>query len=458
MIFFEIFIIKTRLYFTCTLFVINVESIQLICHRILNINKNNQEKNRQSILPKAFESKNYFLYFLGSLASVNGFQIFMFTESWITHELNESPEALGLLGLFTALPTIILNLFGGALADRFNKKLLITVCQIFTFFGVGLFAFLYQIDFMKYWHIYIFAAAGGAINAFELPARMSYYPLLINKDAMPSAVAMNSMTWQGTRVIAPAIAGLLIALFGGTTTLLICCVCFLLMIFFLNLTHVDISKLKQKGNPLQDIIDGLLFIYKNKLFLTIIGYSFFIGFFGWVYLTMMPYMAVQVLKVDSSGTGILMTSAGMGAVIPTVIFARAGINDRRMGISAGSFFSGISILLFAFTAYQFQSFYITMFFVFLIGLFSSVYMLSAISTIQLNVPDQLRGRIMGIYTITYSIISLGGLYSGLVGGFLDRLLATDHIGVPISIGLGGIIVIIGSICIYLFNESLKKEI
>ena len=303
-----------------------------------------------------------------------------------------------------------------------------------------------------------YAAAGGAINAFELPARMSYYPLLINKDAMPSAVAMNSMTWQGTRVIAPAIAGLLIALFGGTTTLLICCVCFLLMIFFLNLTHVDISKLKQKGNPLQDIIDGLLFIYKNKLFLTIIGYSFFIGFFGWVYLTMMPYMAVQVLKVDSSGTGILMTSAGMGAVIPTVIFARAGINDRRMGISAGSFFSGISILLFAFTAYQFQSFYITMFFVFLIGLFSSVYMLSAISTIQLNVPNQLRGRIMGIYTITYSIISLGGLYSGLVGGFLDRLLATDHIGVPISIGLGGIIVVIGSICIYLFNESLKKEI
>ena len=173
---------------------------------------------------------------------------------------------------------------------------------------------------------------------------------------------------------------------------------------------------------------------------------------------MMPYMAVQVLKVDSSGTGILMTSAGMGAVIPTVIFARAGINDRRMGISAGSFFSGISILLFAFTAYQFQSFYITMFFVFLIGLFSSVYMLSAISTIQLNVPNQLRGRIMGIYTITYSIISLGGLYSGLVGGFLDRLLATDHIGVPISIGLGGIIVVIGSICIYLFNESFKKEI
>ena len=85
-------------------------------------------------------------------------------------------------------------------------------------------------------------------------------------------------------------------------------------------------------------------------------------------------------------------------------------------------------------------------------------MLSAISTIQLNVPNQLRGRIMGIYTITYSIISLGGLYSGLVGGFLDRLLATDHIGVPISIGLGGIIVVIGSICIYLFNESLKKEI
>ena len=86
----------------------------------------------------------------------------MFAESWITHELNESPEALGLLGLFTALPTILLTLFGGAIADRFNKKIMITVCQTLTLIGVALFAFLYQIDFMEYWHIYFFAAAGGA--------------------------------------------------------------------------------------------------------------------------------------------------------------------------------------------------------------------------------------------------------------------------------------------------------
>ena len=145
-------------------------------------------------------------------------------------------------------------------------------------------------------------------------------------------------------------------------------------------------------------------------------------------------------------------------MIPTIIYARAGIQNGRMGLSAGSLFSGIFIVLFAFTAYQFQNFYLSMFFVFMIGLFSSVYMLSAISTIQLNVPGELRGRIMGIYTITYSIISLGGLYSGLMGGFLDRLLSTDHIGVPISIGVGGIIVIFGSIALYLFNKSLKKDI
>ena len=230
------------------------------------------------------------------------------------------------------------------------------------------------------------------------------------------------------------------------------------MIFFLNLTKVNIAERPKNGNPLQDIFDGLKFIYTNKLFLTIIGYSFFIGFFGWVYLTMMPYIAVQVLEVDSSGTGILLTAAGLGAVIPTIIYARAGIQNGRMGLSAGSLFSGIFIVLFAFTAYQFQNFYLSMFFVFMIGLFSSVYMLSAISTIQLNVPGELRGRIMGIYTITYSIISLGGLYSGLMGGFLDRLLSTEHIGVPISIGVGGIIVIIGSIALYLFNKSLKKDI
>ena len=382
----------------------------------------------------------------------------MFAESWITHELNESPEALGLLGLFTALPTILLTLFGGAIADRFNKKIMITVCQTLTLIGVALFAFLYQIDFMEYWHIYFFAAAGGAINAFELPARMSYYPLLISKKAMPSAVAMNSLTWQGTRVIAPAIAGLLIGTFGGTSTLIVCCIGFILMIIFLNLTNIKLSTMKKDGNPLQDILDGLSFIYQNKLFLTIIGYSFFIGLFGWTYMIMMPYMAVQVLEVSSTGTGILLTFAGCGAVIPTLIYAKAGINNRRLGISAGSFFSGIAIILFAFTSFQFQNFTLALICVFFIGLFSSIYMLSAISTIQLNVPGNLRGRIMGIYTITYSIVSLGGLYSGLIGGFLDRQLGIEHIGVPISIGVGGCIVVIGSVCIFLFNKSLKEQI
>ncbi|GIT12562.1 MAG: hypothetical protein CM1200mP33_7480 [Chloroflexota bacterium] len=126
----------------------------------------NHGLNLLNFLPKAFESKNYVFYFLGSLASVNGFQIFMFAESWITHELNESPEALGFLGLSTALPTILLNLFGGALADRLNKKILITLCQLLTLIGVGIFALMYQADFMQYWHVYIFAALGGAFGSF----------------------------------------------------------------------------------------------------------------------------------------------------------------------------------------------------------------------------------------------------------------------------------------------------
>ena len=174
-------------------------------------------------------------------------------------------------------------------------------------------------------------------------------------------------------------------------------------------------------------------------------------------MVMMPYMAVQVLNVSSSGTGILLTAAGCGAVIPTVMFARAGIKNRRMGICIGSFMAGFAIIGFAFTSYQFQSFSLALVFVFIIGLSSSIYMLSAISSIQLNVPHEFRGRIMGIYTITYSIVSLGGLYSGLVGGYVDRLLDIEHIGVPLSIGLGGVIVIIGSVFLYLYNKSLKTE-
>ena len=118
-------------------------------------------------LPEALRSRHFKIYFIGNIFSYHAVQIFIFAESWIVHELNKTPEALGMLGLYASLPTIIFNVFGGAVADRFNKKLLVSISQIFQAIIFIIFAYSYANGHLEYWHVYIIAAIISFSTAFE---------------------------------------------------------------------------------------------------------------------------------------------------------------------------------------------------------------------------------------------------------------------------------------------------
>ena len=307
-------------------------------------------------LPDSLQSTQFRNYFMGNMLSYHGVQIFIFAESWIVHELNEAPEALGLLGLYASIPILVFNLFGGALADRFSKKLILSVVQICMATVYFFFAYLYSTDYIQDWHVYIIAAIISFTQAFDNPTRISYFPSLLEKKHLASGVVVDLFAWQGTRVTAPLLAGYIFAIFGGSVALVLAGITTILFVCILATTKplTKLEKLK-KGNTLIDILDGLKYIYNNKPILILLTMSFLVYLAGYSYIGMLPYITVQIYEVGSATTGLLLMGVGIGAVLPTVIFSKSGIPNKRIGICLSLVCTGILSVLFSLSPLIIQS-------------------------------------------------------------------------------------------------------
>lgn len=384
-------------------------------------------------LPPALRYPLYRTYWLGTLASVSGFQIVRFAQFWLMYQLTESPLALGYVGLAQALPGIVLNLVGGVYADKIDQRRLIMVTQTVTASLIFMLAALTVADLVRVWHVLVLAFLSAGVNAFDEPARQALYPHLIDRKVMTSAVALNSAIWQGNRIVAPAVAGLIISVAGTEAAFFLAGIGSLTMVAVIISLRIPAFTRAAHGNPTQDMMEGLSFIRKNSIFSFLIGMTFFISFFGMAYITLMPVFAVDILKVGADGQGLLMSAGGAGALLATIwLSSRDSTRYKGQLIVGGAVLFGLSLAAFALTSQYLGSYPLAVFLMFAVGLFSSAYNISVQSSLQMMVPDAMRGRVMGFYIMTYSISPLGALQAGA----LANLVTT-----PIAIAAGAIAVV-----------------
>ena len=385
---------------------------------------------------------------LGTLASVSGFQIVRFAQFWLMYELTGSPLALGFVGLAQALPGIVLNLIGGVFADKLDLRRLIMVNQVLTAGLIFLLATLTLLDLIEVWHVLAIAFVAAAVNAFDEPARQTIYPLLIERQALTSAVALNSAIWQSNRIIAPAVAGLIISLAGTPAAFYVAGAGFLTMAVVIYFLQVPRITRDSHGNPAQDMVEGLSFIRKNSLFSFLIGMTFFNSFFGLAYIMLMPVFAVDILKIGPDGQGVLMSVGGAGALLATVwLSSRDTTRAKGWLIIGGAVTFGLSLVAFALTSQYIGSYSLAAALMFAVGLFNSAYNISVQSSLQMMVPDDIRGRVMGLYTMTYSISPLGALQAGALAGLVTT---------PIAIAIGGLIVVGFASLSATFNSNVRN--
>jgi MFS family permease len=399
-------------------------------------------------LPPALHYPAYRAYWLGLLASVGGFQILRFGQYWLIYQLTGSPLALGYTGVASGVPAICLNLFGGVFADRIDPRRLVVITQALTASLIFSLATLTLLEAVQVWHILVIAFCTGAVEAFDAPARQVLYPHLIDRQVMLSAVALNSSIWQGTRIIAPAAAGYIIAWAGTAVAFYLAGLGFLLMATVMYGLRIPQITRRARGRAVQDILDGLKFISQNSIFSFLIAMTFFQSFFGLAYITLMPVLAVNVLRVGARGQGLLMGMGGVGSLLTTLwLSTRSNVGSRGWRIIGGAVMSGLSITALGLSSAFVGSFELALAIMFVIGVCNITYATSIQNSLQMLVPDNMRGRVMGFYGMTHNIMPLGGMLAGAMANLISA---------PLAIAVGGLAVAAFALGPALLNGEVRN--
>jgi len=377
---------------------------------------------RKNLVAKlgALSNAKYRRYWLGSLASVGAIQIVTMAQGWlIVDKLGGSTIDVGILGGATAIPTILISLFGGVLADRVDRRKLIITVSIASAALLMLLAILDATNVVQIWHVVVIASAQGLVMGFDGPVRSSYFPLLIERKHMTSAVVLGTVMWQFSRLVTPIIGGILIT-YGGTQSVffvgVLGWVSMLLVMISLKVSSPPADKSR---NVLGDIVEGVRFILSRRDFVLLIGLTYSTHFFGMQYLQLMPFFAKRFGR-EADGFGIMLSALGLGALAGTFVVGRVR-GSSRIGyiMIAGSLMFTAAVISFGFA----PSFYIALVFLFIGGLSNTIFFVVAMTTLQLRVPERMRGRVMGIYTITFSFIPLGGVMGGIIASVYDERIA-----------------------------------
>ena len=383
----------------------------------------------------ALASAPYRRFWLGSIASVGSTQLYFIAMAWLVFELSNSPLDLGLLGAATAVPNILATLIGGLVADRVNRRTILILTTGISTVLMLLLAALDATGLVRVWHVLLISGLLGLVQGFDFPARSSIFPSLIEPKQMLSAVALNSILWQGSRMIFPAIGGILIALTDTSLIFVLCGFGFITMLMVLRWLEV-VQVIQAKTDPWNEFKEGLRFVLHNRLFLTLILLTWISMFFGTSYIQIMPIFA-DILQSGERGYGLLISATGVGSVAGNLFISRFQ-QSRRLGrmmrsCAALAPFSLIGFSLVAGTlANVAGAFWLASLFAVMTAAFSSVFLVSSMTVLQLKVPDKLRGRVMGIHSITWSMIALGGLIAGALA---------SKFSAPVAVVIGAVIVL-----------------
>ena len=388
-------------------------------------------------------------FWIGMVASVMGFQIMMVAQGWLVFDLTGSELYLGYVGLAAGLPAIVLNLIGGVVADKVDQRKLIIVTQSLSSLIMLTLATLVLADLVEIWHVMLTSFLIGSVQAFDGPTRQAMFPRLIEREDMMNAVALNSMVWQGTRVIGPAIGGIIISTrLGASPGFYAGFVGFLLMAVMVSTLRLAPAARSQGSSVLRDMGRGIGFVRSNRIFTFLIGMTFFNSVFGMSYIFMFPVFASETFDSPKAGLGFLNAATGLGGLLGTLVTASLG-NFKHKGwlLLGGAVLFGVFLIVFAVTSEVFAFLPLALVLVFLAGVSTSIYMITVMSTLQLLVPNELRGRVMGIYGMTWSLLPIGAMQAGAIAEYTSAALA---------VGIGGAAVILFALGMTMTSRQVRE--
>ncbi len=377
----------------------------------------------------ALQYPNYRLWFSGQLVSLIGTWMQNTAQGYLIYELTHSPAYLGYVGFAVGLPSWLFTLYGGVIADRISRRTIMLVTQSAMMVLALLLALLVYLRLVQPWHIILLAFLLGTANAFDAPARVSFVAELVDRKDMTNAIALNSTMFNSATVIGPAIAGMAYAVLGPAWCFAVNGLSFLAVIIALALMRLKpMSVTHEHTSMLVEMIEGFRFAVGDKVIRTLTIGIGFLSLFGMSLMTLLPAWSSKILGGDARTYGILLSARGLGALTGALMIASMGrMNVRGRLWTAGSLLMPVMMAAFALARLTPLSIFIIV----LAGWAFMVQINTSNALVQTHVPDELRGRVMGIYTLVF----FGGMP---LGSLIAGQLAT-RIGEPATLVLNGII-------------------
>ena len=398
---------------------------------------------------RALQYRNYRLYFGGQGVSLIGTWMQKIALSWLVYRLTNSAFLLGIVGFTSQIPTFILGPFSGVVADRLNRlRIIITTQTLYTILAFIL-AFLVLSGHIQVWQIIFLSILSGLVDVFDIPARQSFViDMVEKKEDLGNAIALNSMMFNGARLIGPSIAGILIAVVGEGTCFLINGISFLAVIYALFAMRISPRKSEpQNTHIFQELKEGFNYAFNSIPIRTILLLLGLYSLMGAPYIVLMPIFARDILHGGPHTLGFLMGATGIGALIGALFLAsrKKVVGLEKIIPLAGTIFS-IGIIAFSFSRILLVSLILMV----SAGFGMMVQIASSNTILQTIVDDDKRGRIMSFYAMALmGTTPFGSLLSGILA---------SKIGAGNTLMVGGICCLVGVIIFFNKLPALRKSI
>jgi len=395
----------------------------------------------------AFKYPNYRLWFKGQLVSLFGSWMQTTAQGFLIFELTHSPAYLGMLGFAVGLPSWIFMMYAGVIADRLPRRTMIIITQTCMMILALLLSLLTFLDLIEAWHILIFGFLLGTATAFDAPARQSFVLEMVEREDLTNAIALNSTMFNSATAIGPATGGIVYAVFGPAWCFLINGVTFIAIIYALFKMNIKKSiKEKKKTSAIVELKEGMRYVIHQPIIRTIVALVGLTTVFGFSFSTLIPAWAVKILNGDATTNGILQSARGIGSLSGALFIASLGrFNYRGKVFTLGTLMFPALLIIFSFIRFMPLSL------LFLVGVGMMVMFIfnMANSLIQMIVPDELRGRVMAIYSFSFfGLMPVGSLLAGFIA---------EHSGEPLTIIINASILIVCSAYVWLKVPQLRQH-
>jgi len=393
----------------------------------------------------ALRNRRFLLFWIAITIALTGLWVRITVQGYLVYDMTSDKFLLGLAGFLSALPVLVLSPIVGVVVDRFDRRRVLLATQLgmaSLMLALGTLDALGRLTVVQ---ILVIATLSGAISAFDWPARLSIVPNLVTPEELPNAVALNSASFNGARIVGPVIGGVLLGIIGTAACFYLSAAAFVPSIIVLMTMAIDrVVTQSKRESPLETLASGYRYIWNFPTLRSLLSVDLVPVMFGMAYFALLPAIVRDVYGRGSAGLGLLYAADGLGAFIGVMAVALlTGIRQRGKLVIVGVFLFGALQIAFAMA----PTLAMGMLLIMLLGLVASFYATINDTLIMGMVDDDYRGRVMAVYSTFWGLTPIGYLQAGFVA---------DRWGTQTAIAVNGCVVLVYVLALIRWNPEIRR--